>query len=247
MKNEASINEILKDLQGFSFRTLFSLRFHQLRDERGMSQQAFADFLGISRPTVGFYENADKEHGRIPDADTLRIICEKCDVSADYLLGISNTKSPKTEIQAICSYTGLDEKTIENLHCEALGAVTNSALCEVLGCDFSTYHRLIWTITQAIKYSKKAPSLYSGIIHPSLCDIPEETRSEIFGLLEKAGGKYLEPYEARDFYSSQAARILQEIINQIGNQKINSPLDDSGNVTGDIEIEDTDDGEHTED
>lgn len=37
---------------------IFAERFAQLRGE--MTQGEFAEFLGISRPTVGFYENGTR-------------------------------------------------------------------------------------------------------------------------------------------------------------------------------------------
>lgn len=51
---------------------IFAERFAQLRGE--MTQAEFAEFLGISRPTVGFYENGV----RLPDALLLCQIAEKC-------------------------------------------------------------------------------------------------------------------------------------------------------------------------
>lgn len=62
---------------------VFAERFAQLRGE--MSQRQFADFLGISRSTIGFYENGS----RLPDAATLKVISKKCDVSIDWLLGVA--------------------------------------------------------------------------------------------------------------------------------------------------------------
>jgi transcriptional regulator with XRE-family HTH domain len=66
---------------------IFSQRFNELRGK--MSQADFAIFLGISRPTVGFYENGD----RLPDALTLRKIAERCNVPSDWLIGLTNNKS----------------------------------------------------------------------------------------------------------------------------------------------------------
>ncbi len=88
---------------------IFRKNFHELRGK--MSQAEFADFLGISRPTVGFYENGD----RIPDSAVFKQICEKCKCSSDWLLGISGTKSPDITVQTICKYTGLDENPVNVL------------------------------------------------------------------------------------------------------------------------------------
>ena len=63
---------------------IFTDRFRELQGDR--SNTEFAKFLGISRQTVGFYCNGD----RIPDALGIRDIAEKCGVSADWLLGLSD-------------------------------------------------------------------------------------------------------------------------------------------------------------
>lgn len=57
-----------------------------------MNQSAFAEYLGLSRAAVSFYENADKEGGRLPDMVTLRRLCAKLRVPADYLLGLSSER-----------------------------------------------------------------------------------------------------------------------------------------------------------
>ena len=77
-----------------------------------MTLQEFADKLGMSRATVGFYA-AGK---RIPDALGVKTIAEKCSVSADWLLGLSKNKCANSEIQAICKYTGLNQSSVEELH-----------------------------------------------------------------------------------------------------------------------------------
>lgn len=63
---------------------IFTERFRELQEDR--SNTEFADFLGISRQTVGFYCNGD----RVPDALTLIKIAQKCQVSTDWLLGLTS-------------------------------------------------------------------------------------------------------------------------------------------------------------
>ena len=84
---------------------VFQERFNKLRQESGMSQDKFAEYLGLSRPTIGFYENGI----RIPDALTLRIIAEKCEVSADWLLGLTGDKK---RIPSAIDELGLNEESI---------------------------------------------------------------------------------------------------------------------------------------
>lgn len=88
---------------------LFRERFLQLKGERTTVE--FAQILGMSRATVGFYESGQ----RIPDALGIEKICKTCGVSADWLLGISTVKTSDTTTQAICQATGLSEKAVEHL------------------------------------------------------------------------------------------------------------------------------------
>lgn len=77
-----------------------------------MTLQEFADKLGMSRATVGFYA-AGK---RIPDALGIKTIAEKCNVSADWLIGLSDVKSLDTDCKIVCRYTGLSEESVVKLN-----------------------------------------------------------------------------------------------------------------------------------
>lgn len=91
---------------------IFKERFRELQGE--MSNTEFADFLGMSRQTVGFYLNGN----RVPDIIGLEQIARKCNVSADWLLGLSESKLLDAEIQQICHYTGLSENAVVHINME---------------------------------------------------------------------------------------------------------------------------------
>lgn len=120
---------------------VFADRFHELR--RGMSQKKFAEWMGLSRPTVGFYENGE----RLPDVLTLKQIAEKAEVSADWLIGLSDIRSPDPTAAAASLYTGLDDTTISILHdCETgkLDFFRGSPLSHEKGMEI--FNSLICTI-----------------------------------------------------------------------------------------------------
>ena len=87
---------------------IFTERVRELQGEKTNTE--FADFLGISRQTVGFYCNGD----RVPDALTLIKISQKCGVSADWLLGLSDYKNKETESTS-AKELGLSEKSVNFL------------------------------------------------------------------------------------------------------------------------------------
>ncbi len=87
---------------------IFTERFRELKGKQNDTE--FAGFLGISRQTVGFYSNGD----RLPDAITLVKISQKCGVSADWLLGLSDYKNKETESTS-AKELGLSEKSVNFL------------------------------------------------------------------------------------------------------------------------------------
>ena len=63
-------------------------KLRQLRRKKGLSQEAVAKELGISRQAVSKWETDLAQ----PDLDNLKKICEILDISADELLDIFCTK-----------------------------------------------------------------------------------------------------------------------------------------------------------
>lgn len=93
-----------------------------------MTLQEFADKLGMSRATVGFYA-AGK---RIPDALGIKTIAEKCNVSADWLLGLSETKEICGDVNLVCNYTQLNADAIETIKGECYYQSSRIALNFIL-------------------------------------------------------------------------------------------------------------------
>ena len=91
---------------------LFRERFIELREDYDMKQAEFAEFLGIPTGSVGGYESGKK----FPNGKTLFKISKKCNISADYLIGLSDVKSTNIEVKSICDYTGLSEMAVAKLH-----------------------------------------------------------------------------------------------------------------------------------
>ena len=90
----------------------FPRRFNDLCNRNYSSQAALAKALGVSRPTVYGWLTGKS----IPDILALEKIAQHFGVSADYLLGLSDTESPDVSVQAAVEYTGLSEAAVEKLH-----------------------------------------------------------------------------------------------------------------------------------
>lgn len=73
---------------------------------------ALKDFLGCSIQAVNQYKLGISR----PSLENLSKIADFYSVSTDYLLGRTDCRTPNTDIQAMCQYTGLTESALEYLH-----------------------------------------------------------------------------------------------------------------------------------
>ena len=89
----------------------FKKRFAELRAKCGLSQSKLGKALSLSPATIGYYENGD----RLPDIETAARIAEYFNVSADYLLGLSDAMSTDHDMKTACAVTGLSEKAISEI------------------------------------------------------------------------------------------------------------------------------------
>lgn len=89
----------------------FSLRLNALLKEKKMSQKDFADKTGLSVGAISNYCSGKRLPGGIEFVDIL----DKLKVSADYLLGRSDSATLNEDIQMMVKHTGLSEKSIETL------------------------------------------------------------------------------------------------------------------------------------
>ena len=115
-----------------------------------MTLEQFSKKLGMSRATVGFYAAGQ----RIPDALGLKKIAEKCNVSADWLLGITKVRSQDVGVKQISKKLGLGEEVIIKLQkiyegreyqpetIEGLNAILSNPIFDFLARDYVRLKRL---------------------------------------------------------------------------------------------------------
>lgn len=90
---------------------VFGKRLKELRKANGYTIEQFADMVGISKSTLGYYEN-DK---RMTDIEILVRIADTLNVNADYLIGRTNTTAQKGKMKTVCEFTGLSDCAVEYL------------------------------------------------------------------------------------------------------------------------------------
>ena len=87
-----------------------SKRIAELREEKGLTQKNLADELHVDTSTIGHCER-----GRNIPIDILCQIAKYFETSTDYLLGITNCKTPKKDYRALCDAIGIDDTAAQIL------------------------------------------------------------------------------------------------------------------------------------
>lgn len=67
----------------------FGERLTELRNEKGLSQDAISTELGVSKNSIYYYENEK----RVPDANTVIKFARFFGVTTDYLLGLDDVRT----------------------------------------------------------------------------------------------------------------------------------------------------------
>ena len=73
----------------------FSKRLKEIREDKGYTQQELSEAIHVSSGTISHYENGTRE----PGTETIAQLADFLNVSADYLLGITNVNLPPKEMQ----------------------------------------------------------------------------------------------------------------------------------------------------
>lgn len=94
--------------------TSISERIKELRTNMGLTQKEFAELINVSAVSVSSYETEAKN----PSLDMMINIAKKCNVSLDWLCGLSDIKS---NLETITTYPDLFRlfiKILETRYCE---------------------------------------------------------------------------------------------------------------------------------
>lgn len=181
-------------------------RLFQLQGE--ISKVEFAKKLGLSRQTVGFYINGD----RIPDAKTLAQICSRCNVSSDWVLGLSDDRELHP---SAVDELGLPENVV-NFFTElkqSQNPERAELLYQILGSE--EFQGILLSEIQTYLAAKKAESIFSEVERKYL--LSEEDGHE----LADFSGKTIEEIsllsmdEKEDLYLSFRDRAKEEILAEI--------------------------------
>ena len=88
---------------------IVGMRINDALAQSGMLQKDLAKVLDVTDNTISYFCKGS----RSPQLEQLPKIAEALNISTDYLLGMTQVKSPSIDTQAIVAKTGLSEKNVE--------------------------------------------------------------------------------------------------------------------------------------
>jgi transcriptional regulator with XRE-family HTH domain len=105
---KGDINSMSKQVKE---RSPFAIRLCELMEDTNTTQEQLAKVISTSRQTISQYMNGDIE----PKAKTFAAIAKHFKVTADYLLGLTDTPTSDPDIVNACKVTGLTQEEIKGL------------------------------------------------------------------------------------------------------------------------------------
>ena len=211
---------------------IFKERFRELQGE--MSNTEFADFLGMSRQTVGFYLNGN----RVPDIIGLEQIARKCNVSADWLIGLSNVKSFDGDVKSASNYLELSEDAVLSLKrisanniMDYFGQIQDledhvypaNGMSDLFSSD--AFFRAVLDISKAISFEciakkagEKKDNSTGEISVDNASDDTLRRRWMLSGKAALVGMAAVPGLAASDFYTDEAMRELRVAVKELAHK-----------------------------
>ncbi len=144
---------------------IFPARLVAIRKERNMSQEEFSKKTGISRVGLIRYESGD----RLPNVEILKRITDALNISADYLIGNTDSESLDVESKAISRKTGLNDTALNKLD-------ENKGYPISFDASVYEYFKPKWKTTE----QKKAQKLINLLLADSSKNLLESLNDYIF-------------------------------------------------------------------
>lgn len=83
-------------------KNIFAKNLKAVRDSKSMSQAEFAEHLGIVQSTYSAYESGKS----LPNTEILFRICDTCNISADWLIGLSERSKLEVSVNSYADAIG---------------------------------------------------------------------------------------------------------------------------------------------
>lgn len=206
----------------------FPVALRTLIEEHGLIQDELTEVLGVkSRQSVTGYLDGST----VPTAEKIASVARFFNVSADWLLGLSDMRNPDQSLQGVRAVTGLSDRAIENL-------------CRIKGTESSVGLNILLSsiILEALCYDiAELEDSCKGYFSEDNSQIDQAKKS--FPQFAILSGYDLVEYKRQQITERFSHLIMMETNYQSVEYDVVERM--SGNITG---VEEADDnGQHTED
>ncbi len=173
-----------------------------------------AEHLGVSQQAV----NQFKLGQAFPKVENLLKLAKYFDCSLDYLIGMSDVKTPLATAKAACEYTGLSESAIEHLHTCVEELDKGNSYFEIVSCLLSSDD-----FYNSIAFLKRALEIENSIAAEK--EASPEGFNALQGFMEAVNGKnnrrskksgiMLSHRQGIDFYLQAAVNTFRRLCDNI--------------------------------
>lgn len=139
---------------------IFSMRLKELRNDYEMTQKDFSVKVGCTAATLSAYENGTKN----PSLEIVKNIAEKCNVSIDWLCGLSEKKTLKDDIflyselfSLLMKFDSITDLDLILTNTEAIGLESKRTNGSLLGITFDNS-----VVQEFLEDWKKMKELYQS-------------------------------------------------------------------------------------
>ena len=186
----------------------FAQRLSALIAEKGLKQREVAEALEVQRQTVSLYTKGQA----LPDISTLTKITQFFNVSADYLLGITDAPTVDVKKRTVCDYVGLSETSVDKLHelkKEKTELPCSRILSDIISdSNFDDFiQRVQQFITEDVACKTDFTVCSSEESNPSTL---MESEAEMYA--SHFGKRLISPQDLAHFYRKLSVELLDRII-----------------------------------
>lgn len=189
---------------------------YELRIEEEKSQNQIAKELEISTGALSQYLN-DKQS---PSLEMLTSLAKYFKVSTDYLLGITDIRSPSANVRAASEYTGLSENVVNYFRWETHDPRTKKVINAFIGSHhWEDIHRFLNELYYFLLYRGEHIAAKSHIIPPLHDYLPEDITENqeiaFFHAIDEWGGHLLLPTQVDLFNLQSCERLFSNLLSGV--------------------------------
>lgn len=208
------------------YNKLLPSRIRDIMSKYKIKQKDLAEKTGISRQSIGYYADGSN----VPDAEKLALIAKALNVSADYLLGLSDNETPINNFSLVTCADAINlinailaipeiEISVNKRSYEEPDTPTDVTLTFLNDIIVNYYHRKILLDDLVESMPESSKKLGAEMRDHALNDLLNEAKKQSFETLRKD----LEDKRTKEYIESRTIPMGEGILLDIGDGPFSPP------------------------